>query len=95
MTDAQSERGIDYVCSDCGVHFNQGVAPSGVCPVCDIHRLEITNRQRERLEEIKKECTPDGRFSKPSDSDIIDLLLDLWEGVDQELYTGIEQEGEG
>jgi DNA-directed RNA polymerase subunit RPC12/RpoP len=92
MTDAQSERGIDYVCSDCGVHFNQGVAVGGECPVCGVDRIEISERQRERLEEIKQECTPDGRFSKPSDSDIIDLLLDLCEGVDQELYTSIEQE---
>jgi DNA-directed RNA polymerase subunit RPC12/RpoP len=94
MSDDQPQGGIDYVCSDCGVHYNQGVAPGGVCPVCDIHRLEITNQQRERLEEIKQECTDDGRLPMPSDSEILDSLLDTWDVVDQGLYAGVEQGGE-
>jgi rRNA maturation endonuclease Nob1 len=94
MPDGPSQAGLDYFCSDCGVHFNQGIAPGDMCPVCSIDRIELSKRQRERLEEIKQDCTDDGRFPKLSDSDIIDLLLNLWEAVDQELYTGIEQEAD-
>jgi DNA-binding MarR family transcriptional regulator len=57
-------------------------------------QIELTERQRERLEEIKQECTSGGRFPKPADGEIINSLLDTWDAVDQGLYTDIEQEGE-
>jgi ribosomal protein L37AE/L43A len=59
----------------------------------DIDRIELTARQRERLEEIKEECTDDGRFPKPADSLMIDSLLDTWDAVSDGLYTGSAQDG--
>jgi hypothetical protein len=49
--------------------------------------IELSDRQRERFEELKEECTEGGRLPKPSDSGMIDSLLDTWEAVDDGLYS--------
>jgi ribosomal protein L37AE/L43A len=53
----------------------------------DTDRIQVTERQRERLEAIKQEGTSDGRFPKPDDSQIIDSLLDTWEALNNGQYS--------
>jgi len=70
------------------------MSDSGNC-AGGIDRIEMTERQRERLEEIKQECTDGGRLPKPADSEIIDSLMDTWDAVNQGLYTGSDRPTEG
>lgn len=55
--------------------------------------LELTDRQRERLDRIKAECKEaDPGLPEPTDTQIVDSLLDTWDAVDDGLYA-TSQEG--
>lgn len=55
----------------------------------DADAIELSDDQRERLEEIKAECTGEGlaELPEPSDEMVVDSLLDTWDAVDQGLYS--------
>lgn len=52
----------------------------------DTHTLELTARQRERLDLIKAECAND-HLPEPTDEQMIDSLLDTWDAVGDGLYS--------
>lgn len=45
--------------------------------------IELTDRQRERLNEIKAECTGEGigNLPEPTDQMMLSALLDTWDAV--------------
>ena len=50
--------------------------------------IELTDRQRERIEAIKDECKEaDPGCPRPSDELIVSSLLDTWDAVDDGLYS--------
>lgn len=49
--------------------------------------IEVTDRQRERIEQIKQECTEGGSVPEPTDGEVIDSLLDTWDAVNDGHYT--------
>lgn len=53
------------------------------------NKIEITDRQRERLDEIKAECTGEGlgELPEPSDQMTLSSLLDTWDAVSEGVYT--------
>ena len=55
-------------------------------------RIELTDRQRERINDIKQECTEGGRIPEPTDEQIISSLLDTWDAVNQGLYAKTERD---
>jgi len=48
--------------------------------------IELTDRQRERIETIKDECS-DELTPDPEDREILSSLLDTWEAVNDGYYT--------
>lgn len=48
--------------------------------------IELTERQRERLDAIKTECADD-HMPEPTDEQIISSLLDTWDAVGDGLYS--------
>lgn len=51
--------------------------------------IELTPRQRERLDAIKVECKEaDPNLPEPSDTQIMGSLLDTWDAVGDGLYSG-------
>ena len=52
----------------------------------DVDKIALSDRQRDRIEEIKSECAGD-HLPEPSDSAILDSLLDTWDAVGEGLYT--------
>lgn len=48
--------------------------------------IELTDRQRERLDAIKSECASE-HLPEPSDQQILSSLLDTWDAVGDELYS--------
>lgn len=50
--------------------------------------LELTDRQRERLDRIKYECKEaDPGLPEPTDEQVLRSLLDTWDAVDEGLYS--------
>lgn len=50
--------------------------------------IELTDRQRERLEVIKQECKDaNPGLPKPTDEQIMGSLLDTWDAVDKGIYS--------
>lgn len=56
-------------------------------PTDDEDCIELTERQRRRLAEIKQECTEGGRVPEPSDQTMFSSLLDTWDAVNEGLYS--------
>lgn len=57
-------------------------------------QIELTDRQRERIDRIKdelEEAEPD--CPRPTDEQVLKSLLDTWDAVDDGLYA-VPQEGE-
>lgn len=50
-------------------------------------QIELTDQQRERFERIKSECTDGGRLPEPTDSAMLDSLMDTWDAVNEGYYT--------
>jgi hypothetical protein len=48
--------------------------------------IELTDRQRGRLEAIKRECKDDFTPA-PNDSQVLSSLLDTWDAVDEGYYS--------
>ena len=51
--------------------------------------LELTDRQRKRLESIKAECS-DPHIPEPTDSAMVSSLLDTWDAVNDGYYSGYD-----
>lgn len=49
--------------------------------------LEITERQRERFEQVRGECTDD-ELPEPTDDQIMKSLIDTWDAVADGHYSG-------
>lgn len=49
--------------------------------------LELSERQRERFDRIKSECSND-HLPEPTDDQMLKSLLDTWDAVDDGLYSG-------
>lgn len=49
--------------------------------------IELTKRQLERIDEIKKECTEGGSVPEPSTEMVVSSLLDTWDAVNDGLYS--------
>jgi hypothetical protein len=50
--------------------------------------IELTYRQRERIESIKDDCKEaDPGCPRPTDEQIVKSLLDTWDAVDDGLYS--------
>ena len=56
-------------------------------------RIELTDRQRERINDIKQECTEGGQIPEPTEEHIISSLLDTWDAVNQGLYAVTDHTG--
>lgn len=56
------------------------------------HHIELTTRQRQRLDDIKTECAGDGigQLPEPTDEMMISSLLDTWDAVNDGYYSGDE-----
>lgn len=55
--------------------------------------IELTERQRDRLESIKQECKDaDPGLPKPTDEQIFSSLLDTWDAVNEGLYSEVDDE---
>lgn len=54
--------------------------------------IELTERQRRRLDEIKAECSGEGIGSlpEPSDQEMMKSLLDTWDAVGDGMYSDDE-----
>lgn len=51
--------------------------------------IELTERQRERLDKLKAECkAADPNLPEPTDQQMVKSLLDTWDAVNQGLYSG-------
>lgn len=50
-------------------------------------QIEISEKQRERFERIKAECTDDGHLPEPTDKQMMESLMDTWDAVDDGLYS--------
>lgn len=48
--------------------------------------IELTDRQRQRLEAIKRECADDFTPT-PTDGEILSSLLDTWDAVNEGYYS--------
>jgi hypothetical protein len=48
--------------------------------------IELTARQRERIEAIKRECKND-HMPAPPDSQVLSSLLDTWDAVNEGYYS--------
>lgn len=62
-----------------------------------IDHIELTDRQRKRLDEIKAECTGGslGSLPEPTDQMMLSSLLDTWDAVGDGLYsTETAQDGD-
>lgn len=54
--------------------------------------IEITERQRKRLDGIRSECTGAlGELPPPDDQEMLDSLMDTWDAVGEGHYS---EEGE-
>jgi len=52
------------------------------------NRIELTERQRHRIEEIKDECKEASPgCPRPTDEQIVKSLLDTWDAVNEGLYS--------
>lgn len=71
-----------------GWELQEPVATDGGVPRTD--RLELSDRQRDRLDQIKQQCTEDGRLPEPTDSEMLDSLLDTWDAVDEGHYADVD-----
>jgi hypothetical protein len=49
-------------------------------------QIELTDRQRKRLDRIKSECAND-HLPEPSDQLMLSSLMDTWDAVDEGLYA--------
>jgi hypothetical protein len=50
--------------------------------------IELTDRQRERIEEIKDECKEaDPGCPRPTDEQVMESLLDTWDAVGDGFYS--------
>ncbi|WP_176548351.1 hypothetical protein [Natrinema sp. CBA1119] len=58
----------------------------GRTPLEDGH-LEISDRQRERFERVRDECTND-ELPVPTDDQIMKSLIDTWDAVSDGHYSG-------
>ena len=57
------------------------------------YRVELTERQRERLDDIKAECKEaDPGLPEPTDEQMIDSLLDTWDAAGNGLYVVPQEE---
>ena len=57
----------------------------------DTDQIEVSKRQRERIEKIKAECS-DGDLPEPTDQQIVKSLLDTWDAVDDGYYSDGERD---
>jgi len=55
--------------------------------------IELSERQRRRLDEIKAECADD-HTPGPTDSEMLSSLLDTWDAVNEGLYSSKEDNDE-
>lgn len=54
----------------------------------DDRTIELTERQRERLDELKADCKEaDPGLPEPSDEQMLDSLLDTWDAFVEGLYS--------
>jgi hypothetical protein len=52
------------------------------------NRIELTDRQRERIESIKDECKEaDPGLPRLTDEQVVSSLLDTWDAVNEGLYS--------
>lgn len=49
--------------------------------------IDLSQRQRERLERIKSQCNGGGHLPKPADSVMLDALMDTWGAVGEGYYS--------
>jgi len=49
--------------------------------------IQLTDKQRERIDAIKTQSTEGGKVPPLSDSAVIDSLLDTWDAVEDGYYT--------
>lgn len=56
-------------------------------------QIELTERQRERLDRIKSECTGEGlsQSPEPTDQMMLSSLLDTWDAVGEGLYSDLPE----
>ena len=92
LCDAESE--YSWRCSECGkllegddggdrdarTDGGDGIAAD------ETEQIEISKRQRERIEGIKAECSDD-HLPEPTDQQIVKSLLDTWDAVDDGHYS--------
>jgi len=55
-------------------------------------QFELSERQRERLESIKEECTEGGSMPKPTDELMLKGLMDTWDAVKERHYSEEEHD---
>lgn len=55
--------------------------------------IELSERQRERFDRVKGECTDGGKLPEPSDEMMLKSLMDTWDAVGDGLYTDLEADG--
>lgn len=51
--------------------------------------IELTERQAERIEAVREQCT-DEHTPPPSDEVVMQALLDTWDAVDSGSYPGVD-----
>lgn len=56
--------------------------------------IYLNERQHERFERIKEECTEGGHAPKPSDGAMLDSLMDTWDAVGDGHYSDNDTFGE-
>lgn len=90
---SESPRGFDR-CPDCGE--TRRYEPLGELQYPDREgseeqRLELSEKQRERFESIKEQCTNGGSLPKPSDEMMLKSLMDTWDAVSEGYYSDGQQ----
>lgn len=60
----------------------------------EAHHIEISKRQRERLDRIKAECTND-YLPEPTDEQMVKSLMDTWDAVKDGYYSENEENPAG
>lgn len=85
-------------CSECGyIPEEHRLAADGgrIEGVPESRQIELTERQRERFDQIKADCKEaDPHCPEPSDSDVLDSLLDTWDAVGDGLYADDDRQQE-
>lgn len=82
------EPGNSYEAKICVVEKDGKDEGSMLVHLVDDRRLDLTERQRERLDEIKAGCKEaDPGIPEPTDEQMLESLLDTWGAVDDGLYS--------